>query len=341
MKKLIVVMLLAAALSIVGIAAYQTQGLPSFLTDALHRFRPAVEEGVIAVSGNVEATEVNVGFTTGGRIHAMFADEGQFVEKGLMLAMLDQAELQSVVAQNQAVLNEAEVRLAILKGGARSQEIGEVKAQLKAIEAELTKTKKDLARVEALYKQKLTPASQLDAARSAYNATLARYKQAEEQLSLIKEGASQNDIQALAYRVDQAQAALQISDERLKNTVLYAPIAGVILKKNAEMGEILAQGTPIYTIGDLQNPWIKVYVKEDKLGLVKLGQAAEVSIDSYPDKVYAGKVTLISSQAEFTPKNVQTKEERVKLVFGVKVSVANQAGDLKPGMPADVRILLN
>jgi HlyD family secretion protein len=114
----------------------------------------------------------------------------------------------------------------------------------------------------------------------------------------------------------------------------------VILEKNAEIGEIITQGTPVYTIGDLTNPWIKVYIKEDKLGLVKLGQKAQVSIDSFPDKVYEGTVTHIASEAEFTPKNVQTKEERVKLVFGVKVSVKNMSNELKPGMPADVKILL-
>ena len=122
------------------------------------------------------------------------------------------------------------------------------------------------------------------------------------------------------------------------STALYAPINGVVLKKNIELGETVAQGTPIYTIGDLANPWIKVYVKEDKLGLVKLGQKAEVRVDTYPDKAYEGWVSFISSEAEFTPKNVQTQEERVKLVFGVKVRVRNVNNELKPSMPADVRI---
>jgi HlyD family secretion protein len=106
------------------------------------------------------------------------------------------------------------------------------------------------------------------------------------------------------------------------------------------VGETLAAGAPVFTIGDLENPWIKVYVKEDKLGLVKLGQKAEVRTDSYPKKVYEGTVSYISSEAEFTPKNVQTQEERVKLVFGVKVKVKNENNELKPGMPADVKILV-
>ena len=115
----------------------------------------------------------------------------------------------------------------------------------------------------------------------------------------------------------------------------------MVLRKNVEAGETVAAGTPIFTIGDLQNPWIKVYVKENKLGFVKLGQKAQVRTDSYPERSYEGTITYISSEAEFTPKNVQTQEERVKLVFGVKVSVRNQQEELKPGMPADVKIVLN
>ena len=122
--------------------------------------------------------------------------------------------------------------------------------------------------------------------------------------------------------------------------MIYSPVSGVILRKNNEVGETIAAGVPVYTIGDLDNPWVKVYVKEDKLGLVKLGQSAEVKTDTFPDKKYEGKITYISSEAEFTPKNVQTQEERVKLVFGVKVSVKNINDELKPGMPADVKIFL-
>jgi HlyD family secretion protein len=137
-----------------------------------------------------------------------------------------------------------------------------------------------------------------------------------------------------------SQASLKTSEVRLRDSVIYATLNGVVLRKNVEAGETVGTGTSIFTIGDLENPWIKVYVKEDKLGLVKLGQPVQVTTDSYPGKIYEGTVTYISSEAEFTPKNVQTREERVKLVFGVKVSVKNVNSELKPGMPADVRINL-
>jgi HlyD family secretion protein len=152
--------------------------------------------------------------------------------------------------------------------------------------------------------------------------------------------AAQTTHDLAAAQHQQTSAALRTTEARLRDTVLYAPLSGVVLRKNVEEGETVAAGTPAFTLGDMANPWVKVYVKEDKLGWVKLGQKAAVSVDSYPGKVYDGTVTFISSEAEFTPKNVQTKEERVKLVFGMKVSVRNVNDELKPGMPADVRILL-
>ena len=139
-------------------------------------------------------------------------------------------------------------------------------------------------------------------------------------------------------QLQMSQASLKTSEVRLRDSVIYATLNGIVLRKNVEEGETVAAGTSIFTVGDLENPWIKVYVKEDKLGLVKLGQKAQITTDSYPGKLYEGAVTYISSEAEFTPKNVQTREERVKLVFALKVSVKNENEELKPGMPADVKI---
>jgi HlyD family secretion protein len=340
MKKIIVFVLLIGIFVPLGLTISQTKVVSNLISEVIARFRHKPEEGVIVVSGNVEITDVDVGFTLSGRVLEMLAEEGQEVQKDDKLATLDSAELESVVAQNKAVLDEALAQLDDLKTGARTQEIGGAEANVKAVEAELSRAKKDFERANALYKENLVPASQLDAARSAYTAALAKHKQVLEQLSLVKEGPTKNAVQAAEFRVEQAKAALQASQERLKNTVIYAPMSGVILKKNVEIGEIVTSGLPIYTIGDLEHPWIKVYVKEARLGLVKLGQQAQITIDSYPDKVYEGTVTFISSEAEFTPKTVQTQEERVKLVFGVKISVQNVNGDLKPGMPADVKILL-
>ncbi len=182
-------------------------------------------------------------------------------------------------------------------------------------EASLEEAKKDFERYESLVKDSVITAQQMDTAKANYDAARSQFRQ--------------------------AQAALAASQVRLRDAILVAPVAGVVLRKNSEIGETVAAGSAVFSLGDLENPWIKVYVKEDKLGLVKLGQKADVRTDTFPQKIYAGTVTTISSEAEFTPKNVQTRDERVKLVFAVKVSVRNENEELKPGMPADVTILLN
>jgi len=243
------------------------------------------QEGLV-LSGNVEVTEVDVGFKISGRVQSLYTDEGEKVARGDRIAALDSDELESVVTQNRASVQNAE--------------------------AQYEKTQKDLERYTVLYRDGVISTQQMDSAKAA------------------------NDVAVSQLRL--SRASLKTAEVRFRDTVIYAPLNGVVIKKNVEEGETVGAGTAVFTIGDLENPWIKVYVKEDKLGLVKLGQKAEIRVDTYPMKSYEGTVTYISSEAEFTPKNVQTQEERVKLVFGVKVSVKNQNDELKPGMPADVRI---
>jgi HlyD family secretion protein len=250
------------------------------------RYGNSRDQGAMTLSGNVEVTEVNMGFKIPGRVLRLYTDEGRTVTSTEKIAELDNAEYESMVNQSKAsVLN---------------------------AEAQYEKAHKDYDRYTVLYRDGVVSSQQMDAAKSAYDAATA-------QLQL-------------------SRASLRTTDVKLKDTVIYAPLNGVVLRKNIEEGETVGTGTMVFTIGDLENPWVKVYVKEDKLGFVKLGQRAEIITDTYPGKVYEGTVTYISSEAEFTPKNVQTKEERVKLVFGVKVSVKNVNNELKPGMPADVTI---
>jgi HlyD family secretion protein len=203
-------------------------------------------------------------------------------------------------------------RLAALDSAEMENIVAQNSAAVAVVEAEQERARKDYDRALALIESGVLPPQQLDMAKKSYDSAVAQLRQ--------------------------SRAALSASRDRLRDMVVFAPVSGVVLKKNSEVGETIAAGAAVYSLGDLENPWVKVYVKEDKLGLVKLGQRAEVRTDSFPKKTYAGTVTTIYSEAEFTPKNVQTKEERVKLVFGVKVSVKNENEELKPGMPADVKI---
>jgi len=205
-------------------------------------------------------------------------------------------------------------KIATLDSNEYASQVAQNSANLRNAEAQFEKARKDLGRYEVLSQNEAISSQQFDAARTNFSIALAQ--------------------------LQQSSAALRTSEVRLGDTVLYAPVAGIVLKKNLEEGETVAAGVPVVTIGVMDDPWVKVYVKENKLGLVRLGQRAQIRTDSYPDRIYEGTITNISSEAEFTPKNVQTSEERVKLVFGVKVSVRNENHELKPGMPADVKILL-
>jgi HlyD family secretion protein len=321
--------LIATIVVVVGITVYLIINLRN------HR-----DDGSMLLSGNVEITETNVGFKIPGRVTEIPVEEGSVVEEGDVLAKIDGAELSSVVAQNRASLQEASARLSELKEGSRTQEIEQAKSNVIAQEAELKRVKQDYERADVLYKNGAISKAQFDTSRSAYDVRVATHKSAQEALSLAQEGARKEDIKIGEHRVEHARAGLAGSETRFNDTVIYAPIAGVVLRKNFEVGETVSQGMPVFTIGDLKSPWIKVYVKEDKIGLIKLRQKAQISVDSYKGKTYEGIVSYISSEAEFTPKTVQTPEERVKLVFGVKIRIKNENDELKPGMPADVKIAL-
>jgi HlyD family secretion protein len=306
----------------------------------VNRLRHREEGDNLKLSGNVEVTEMNLGFKTAGRIEQRLVDEGQRVNKNNKLAVLDSREIESQVAQAEAQLRESATRLAELVAGSRPQEVEQATAQAAQAEAELQKAKIDYERAKRLYGEEAISTDRMEAAKKAYDVAVSQHRRSIEGLRLVREGPRKEEIRAAEMRVQQLKAALQAAQVRLEDTVLYAPVDGVILKKYSEPGETVAAGMPVLKLGDIANPWIKVYVKEDRIGQVKLGQRAEVTTDSYPRKTYEGSVIYISSEAEFTPKNVQTQEERVKLVFGVKVKVTNVNDELKPGMPADVRITL-
>jgi HlyD family secretion protein len=296
------------------------------------------DDGVLVLSGTIEVTEASLGFKVPGKIVELRVEEGQKVKTGDRLAALDRAEQESQLAQSRAALREASVRLAEFVNGARPQELERARAEMSAAEAELRKAEADFKRAENLYRKEAISTDRMESAKRTFDVAASRNKQAAESLSLVREGTRKEQIAAAEQRVQEARAVVSASEARLADTELYAPMDGVILVKVRELGETVGAGTPVYKLGDLERPWVKVYIKEDKLGLVKLGQKARVTTDTYRGKVYEGTVTYIAGEAEFTPKNVQTQEERVKLVFAAKVSVKNENGELKPGMPADVRI---
>jgi HlyD family secretion protein len=222
-------------------------------------------------------------------------------------------------------------------------------------------------RVKELYEQKMAAQQEYDSAKAAYDAAVARLDEAVEQLKLVQAGPRQEEIEqaraALAQvqqqynlakegprketieqaraRVAEAKAGLGLAETRLGYATLTAPLSGVVLSKNIEPGEYVAAGTPVITVGDLEHVWLRAYISETDLGRVKVGQGVRVTTDTYPGKSHEGRLAFIAAEAEFTPKNVQTAKERVKLVYRVKIDLQNPGMELKPGMPADAEILLD
>jgi HlyD family secretion protein len=279
--------------------------------------------------------------------------------------------LESDIAARVAELNQAQAKLDTLLNGSRQQEIQQSEAAVNDSKAQLEFARLDWDRSQTLFKNDDISKQQYDQARTKFESATAMLRQAEEKDSMVREGPRKEDIAGARADVARAQAAVKtaeanrlevkrreqelmerqseierteaqagISQKQLSDTEVYTPIDGVVLVKAAEPGEVLAAGTTVVTIGDLDHPWLRAYINETDLGRVKLGQKVKLTTDSFPNKVYWGQVSYIASEAEFTPKQIQTKEERVKLVYRIKIEVDNKEHELKNNMPVDAEILL-
>ncbi|HLH20665.1 MAG TPA: efflux RND transporter periplasmic adaptor subunit [Bryobacteraceae bacterium] len=281
------------------------------------------------------------------------------------------ATLAADIEQKKADLAAAEARLAELKHGSRPQEIQDARAAVEAAQAEADRAQKDYERGQTLIKNDDISAAQFDQYRDRADATAASLKSAKERLDLVLAGPRIEQIEAQAAQVERSRALLKMTEAnalelkrreqelatrraeaarskaslaligtQISDTVAESPVDGVVLVKAADVGEILAPGTTVVTVGDIDHPWLRGYINETDLAKVKIGSLARVTTDSYPGKVYRGRVSFISSEAEFTPKQIQTQQERVKLVYRIKIEVENPNHELKSNMPADAEIVL-
>jgi HlyD family secretion protein len=298
-------------------------------------------KGTIRVSGNIEVTTVEVSFKIPGRVGERPVDEGMPVSKGQLIARLENDDQTHEVALRRADAKAAQAALAELLAGSRREEIGQAEAGLAAAEAEAKRAADDFRRQGELFRREVIPQQKLDAARAAHDTSHAQLRQASETLALVRKGPRRERIDQARARLGEAEAALALAETRLGYATLTSPAAGMILAKNVEPGEQVAAGTPVVSVGEMGNVWVRAYISETDLGRVKVGQKARVTTDTWPGKVYDGTVTFISPEAEFTPKNVQTRKERVRLVYRVKIGISNPNMELKPGMPADAEIITN
>jgi len=388
MKKTIWIVIVIAVLGAAGLLAYRT----------LH---PEATNKIV-VSGNIELTQVDIAFKTSGRLIERTVNEGDVVQKGMVIARLDREQLlhqrdtavaalataeaqfsesgtalkwqqetmQADLQLKNADLNAAQSQLLQLQNGARPQELQQSQAAVAAAQSQYDGAKKDWERAQTLYKNDDISTSQYDQFRTRFESAEANLKQVKEQANLVQAGPRSETIESAKAQVERARAALRggqangiettrreedivarrgdieraksqiaLIDSQLADTIAVSPINGIVLVKAADVGEVLAPGTSVVTVGDMEHPWLRAYIREQDLGRVKLGDKVKVTTDSYPGKVYDGHVSFISSDAEFTPKQIQTAEERVKLVYRIKIDVDNSSHDLKSNMPADAEIL--
>ena len=294
-------------------------------------------DGEIQASGTVEATEADLGFQMAGRIAWVGPRMGDSVQAGEEVARLDQEELLARKRAAEAQREAARALLAEMNTGSRPEEIAEGQAALRGSEERLADAQRDLERARRLFNGGAVSREALDKAETATRVAESAVDQARERVRLLEEGPRRERIAAQQAVVAQAEAAVAQVDAALSNSVVTIPFQGVVTIRHREPGETVSPGAPVLTIMDPEDRWVRIYVREDRVGEVSLGQRATITSDTYGDRTYRGEVIFISSEAEFTPRNVQTTEERVKLVYAVKVQITEDPShDLKAGIPADV-----
>jgi HlyD family secretion protein len=305
-------------------------------------FRNSGEDpDLIFVSGNIEATEVDLAFRIGGQIELFPLEEGDRVKAGEPVAELDTDTLKALRGAARAAIAAAKAQLDELEKGPRVEEIEMARARLKAAKSRLKNAKSEYDRHKPLYNGGAISASTIDAREMALRVARAELDSAAERLRELEAGTREEKKRAARATLERARWELKKIELDIEHSVVCSPINGVVMLKSNEVGEVVLPGATIGTVARVDEVWLKGYVGEKYLGKLKLGQEVEVTTDSFPGKIHRGRVTFISPKAEFTPKNVQTLEERIKQVYRVKVTIPNPDRELKIGMPAEGYILLD
>jgi len=398
--------------SVLAVAAYQLSlgksrnpgGIAGGLFARLG-FGASEDDRVVRVSGNIELTDVDISFRLPGRVAKRFLDEGEYVEGGKCIAVLESKDLEDEVAVREAELRVAQAaweelangsrkedkeaaRAAMekaeqfykeLEAGSRPQEVEAALATVQSAQVEKARLAAELTRARRLYQEdRVLSEEDYRRQEAAYEVAAAKCREAQERYALVKigprdeqkrqakaafeqaawqyrlvEAGARAEVREQARaRLAEAKAAFDLAKTKLSYAEVFAPAlqpAGpwkdkgprtyVVLSKNVEPGEYVAAGTPVVTLGDLARPWLRAYIDYDESKPVKYGQKARVYVGSERSTYHEGWVGFISSEAEFTPKNVQTEKERTKLVYRIKIYIDNRDLQLKRGVPADADIL--
>jgi HlyD family secretion protein len=294
------------------------------------------DSGLIVASGHVEATEVLVSTKVPGTIESLSVDEGSVVAAGQELARIDTTDTRIALDAARADRGQADAELRLRVAGSRVEDVREARAQVVRAQADLEGAQKDLDRMEGLLATGSGTTKARDDARTRRDVGQAALDAAKERLQRLEAGSRREEIDAARARLQSADARIEQLQQQLKDALIVSPVAGVVTEKLSDKGELAARGTGIVVVTDLPNAWLNAYVSETDLARLRLGQEAEVVTDDGQSR--KGRVSFVASRAEFTPKNVQTRDERVKLVYRIKVALENADGLFKPGMPATARL---
>lgn len=296
--------------------------------------------GRIDASGNIEATNIVVSSQVAGKIIQILKDEGSQVDKGDTVIVIDPETYKLKLDEALASREYAQAQYKLLKVGARSEDIKQAEDNLKQAQVSFNLAEKDKQRMDNLFESQTITKKQHDDAVANYEIALARLNSSKENLEKVKNLARPEELKQAEANLNRAIANVNLLQKNLNDCFVISPSSGFITKKFVEVGETAGVMSSLFKVADLSSVELAIYVSETELGRVKLGQKAEINVDTYPEKLFDGKVIYISPQAEFTPKNIQTKDERTKLVFQVKIKINNPDYELKDGMPADASIIL-
>ena len=285
-------------------------------------------------SGTIECTQIRLAPEVAGRITSLLFDEGADITNGQVVAIIDPLSYQLRCDEARAALAQAQAQRDLMIAGSRDEDILRARAQVQEAKATADAAITDAQRMETLLSQNSTTQKQRDDAVTARERSSASLAAADQQLNRLIKGNRQEEIRAAQAAVDVAQARLSQAEKVLRDCTVKATASGIITTKNVEQGEMVMAGSPLATLSQLNEVWLSLYLPETRLPSVKLGQKARIKVDGDPMR-YEGIITFISSEAEFTPRNVQTPDERTKLVYRIKITVPNSKNTFKPGMPAD------
>lgn len=293
------------------------------------------ENELIQATGTIEATTVNLNAKLAGTIAVLNIKQGELVKKGDLIAELGRSDLIAQRERDELSVLKAQANLADLLSGAREQETKAALAGIKVVKAKLEQAEAELRRVEALFKEGALTEVEYEKAQTNVEIILNELMALEAQYELLTAGNRAEVIKAAQIEVERTQAVLKSTEAMIEDLKIYAPLDGVVLTKNYELGEYVTPGAVVATIANLEDLWIKVYIPTDDLPKIFLGQKVTFTVSGSP-KIFEGVVQEIATKGEFTPRTIQTKKERTNVVFAVKIGIKNGEGILKPGMPADV-----